>query len=310
MLFAVACAKPRDVPPTAGARAGEPPHRTRNPSDTDPGPEPTPVRKQEKEGWEPAFVADLPDSECSTGPSCLKIGSRLIDATVGSLDRPAQRRKAFMAFRRGCQLDHPPACYEVAEQLPKLRDDRHARDRAQARRTELHVAACDAGHGRSCYRLGEDHHNTPQGASWYAKSVPLYRAACDKGDAEQCSLLAYNYREGRGVKKDRSRSAELLAQACKDGDGYSCDLLARVLVKGDGIPADPRRAEALFERACNLDPPYHGCLEVAERFVAAGETTKAVPWLRRGCPDPELHSDPNACRAREALCAAGIAEAC
>jgi len=268
----------------------------------------------------PACLDSFTAPACTTAAECVQRGLREMKDTQSCGWSPCRSdehcKLAFMSFLFACRADDARGCYELAQLHPydSSKFTGQAPEPAALLRDQLHEKGCELGAGRSCYSMGERHHGTPLGDSWYERSVPLYEQACEKGEAEQCSLLAYNYGEARGVDLDRKKAVELFARACDLGDGYGCEHHGRALYDGKVVVKDRKLARSKFQRACELDPPYYGCYRLGKsHLLGAGgraNTNEAIRWFKVGCAEGAFHQDCNACNKLDSLCKKGHQSAC
>jgi TPR repeat protein len=143
-----------------------------------------------------AEAADLYEEGCGLGggAACNGLG----EAYAYAVGRPRDSVRALAAFRRGCDLGNPTACYRasrrIAEHLPELGSQRFVQAAALA------DSACDLGSMNGCIMHAYDleqslRRATPEvyGRARYAADrdfvVETYRSGCDRGFAVGCNNL-------------------------------------------------------------------------------------------------------------------------
>jgi TPR repeat protein len=156
------------------------------------------------------------------------------------------------------------------------------------------VARCDAGDGRSCYRLGQYYDDWASGIAresacrlGYAPGCVLHVQnineligfLCKAGDTDACGedlAIKSSSWEPPALKK---RPAVGDIGACEDGFADKCITQAFNLEHGIGAPPDRNLAAALYTGAC-MQGTLDGCVQAARLSSPA-----VAAWLlRRACP--------------------------
>lgn len=176
-------------------------------------------------------------------------------------------------------------------------------------RTDVQIAACDAGDPAMCLEvaaeLGRRGVSTRRGhspASLRARATSLLDEQCSaaKGDAcfeygrllvnrgdaktgmpkieRACELgsgLACTFLASRA--KGRRRTSELLERACTFKDAHACESVAQQLER-----KDPARAVELHRKACSLDDAA-ACIESGEQRQRSGDIAGAFTDFESAC---------------------------
>ena len=85
--------------------------------------------------------------------------------------------------------------------------------------------ACEGGHARACY---------------------------DLGDKLGCYALAYAHQTGVGAAKDEARAYDLYKNSCELGLAKGCNEAGYMSERGMGVNADVKAAVKFYEKACKM----------------------------------------------------------
>lgn len=241
----------------------------------------------QRNAWVVYGKADLPtaaklfEPACEEGDpvACLVVGWNLdVQAPITS-ERDRLWRAAALQFRRLCDDDFHPACFDYGASLyfnkgfkadpragivrwqdacetgevhscrilGELTMDGSTVVRKDARKAgELLQQACDGGALQACYSLGKVKH-----ADWmWSEHDEWYRNLCVGGHRSACSDLAQLYLNGTQKAKDESVIDSLLTRGCDLGSAGACFEAGRRAQNSD--KPDYVEASNRFNSACEL----------------------------------------------------------
>ncbi|MGC4001528.1 MAG: tetratricopeptide repeat protein [Anaeromyxobacter sp.] len=186
---------------------------------------------------DPALARALLERGCELGggEACALLGLGLI--AVGDEDLP----EGLRLLREHCPA--LPAAECVAAARAHLGGPGAALGRSPS--PALLEAACQAGDGPACAKLGRLYQEGVAVPGDGARAAALYRQACDAGAAEGCTGLGVLHRFGAGVPEDEAAARALLQRGCQGGDAEACRLVDDPVRPMDGAagagPADQGR---------------------------------------------------------------------
>ena len=243
---------------------------------------------QREAGWSPERVEEWFGGLCEQGhrDSCWHLGLRYRNGTLAASGPAA----VDAVMRRGCELRHPNACYDVARAVALGEKP----DWAEA--AELFGTACRHGDDAGCKELVKlQLDGRAQGG---LKTHPYaYDRACE-GDQHlpACTHLALGLIAGVDLPRDPVRARALLQRSCTGADSApeSCAALARMFEEGLGGPRDRTEAAGYYRWAC-----YAGSYQACER---RGDLLGSGAGIKR--------DDHEALAMFERACSGGVADAC
>ena len=161
-------------------------------------------------------------------PSCAGL-ARILGPVGGD---PASGDRFLDALESACAGTEPSACVELA---------RHSSGR---RAQDLYRRACDADYGPGCFELGKTIRKIWKVEQQLTEGIALQEKACTLGTIDGCVAAGQAYLFGSGVEQDTARGLEMLERGCTKDEGAGCATLAGIYAEGIGVGADPERAQA------------------------------------------------------------------
>lgn len=200
------------------------------------------------------------------------------------------------AYRRGCELNDPVACENLALLLVQGLQGRSEPDQARAAATHGCLVLQDAA---NCVLLAM---RIPGIDSTYLEASRWLAYACRYGDGDAC--LTGPLMATRGVRIRPATHEQRLvheAEACATGVGDGCAEYGQHLFDGAGVPQDRVRAVAIFRQGCAANSG-ESCARLG---VAAGlgqgmvrDDDAAARWFERACDLDSANGCFNLSRAR------------
>ncbi len=228
-----------------------------------------------------AFGLLKDDCARKVGPSCHLLGLSYFHGR----GTKKELRRAFQAFRNGCQAGSGDACYQVGASYQfgngTSSDNEKALDfydkacikydsasgchdagvlialgktksRGNAVLTRYGERACQLD-GRQCDLIAHllatgkaGNEDQPQASKWYV-------VACDKGNDVACSSAGHRAFAGTGMAKDLPRALTMWQRSCELGHAPACKDLGEQLYSGEHTKKDQKRAFELFHLGCIRD---------------------------------------------------------
>lgn len=174
-----------------------------------------------------------------------------LEAAVTQAEPVASVPPSVEADSAACQAGDGEACFRMGERASINKDTPGER--------RYYVAACDAGIGLACVHLGNgvegDESKRP---GWLAKGFAAFATGCEKNDAQSCYYKGISLERGIGTAEDHRASIKAYDQGCELGSAESCTNGAGMHSMGKGTAKDDVRAAQLYAHACQKGDAF-GC---------------------------------------------------
>jgi len=224
------------------------------------------------------------EKRCLRGEAALCVP--LAEERLTGRDAPYDTHRAALLFDKACSLAVTGACERAAELALNTREA-----------AELLQRGCQSNHPNACFKLGELLlKQSPSSASRIAQGKANLTLACDQGVGRACTalvdVLGRDYPGETAPPRDVQESiVRLFERGCTGGDADACFRLAHISRHGSIGAADMAAAKRWLQAGCALDPSG-GALYIAIRL--GGEDTPPISDLAAaGCtnelpPTPPL----------------------
>ena len=145
---------------------------------------------------------------------------------------------------------------------------------------------CEAGHGKSCFRLGLDAYgeysvirDDEKKAIFLKKALELFQRDCSAGDNAACLeeaemyYTAYDWKVNHIIPSDPAKAAKTFKALCDKKSGRACTLLGDAYETGEVLPQDDKKAKAAYDKGCKLGAE-EGC--EASRALVEDRLSKGI----------------------------------
>lgn len=151
------------------------------------------------------------DEQCAAGAAdrCHELGTAKIHGRGGPTDRKGGR----FAIERACELGRADAC-AMAGELSYGRRDRRAR--------RFFTRGCELDNPTSCVDLAWMVEHGEGGPADANGARSHYRRACDAGNADGCFFLGLEQRPAPGGRGDATEMRRYYRRACELGSDLAC----------------------------------------------------------------------------------------
>lgn len=205
---------------------------------------------------------NAPECRMQCGAGSMESCYNLAKLLAGGKGVQQSYPKAMELSRKACREGAYDACPYFAN-LVSLCEMKKMGDCPRDEVAPLRLAACEGGHGMSCYQAALD------SGKKVAEQEPLLQRACSLGFQSGCTTLGMALVAGRGIDKDIARGLSVLTRACDGGHSGACGMLSFYFKEGrEGVPKNLAKALQADEKLCGLGRT-RACMDAATAYESA-----------------------------------------